>query len=98
MDDIPKIGITGMPSVGKTQTLKKIIEFLENDGYKIEGMITEPIIEKDTRIGFYVIDWQTNEKEISTNFVKKIPDISIKNGCKILDGGVDVQILAYNVP
>ena len=49
MDDIPKIGITGMPSVGKTQTLIKIIEFLENDGYIIEGMITEPIVENDKR-------------------------------------------------
>jgi len=64
MDDIPKIGITGMPSVGKTQTLIKIIEFLEKSGYTVEGMITEPIIEKNKRVGFYVRDWQTREKEV----------------------------------
>jgi len=64
MDDIPKIGITGMPSVGKTQTIIKIIEFLEENGYKVEGMITEPIIEKKKRVGFYVVDWQTREKEV----------------------------------
>ena len=64
MDDIPKIGITGMPSVGKTQTLIKIIEFLEKSGYTVEGMITEPIIEKKKRVGFYVRDWQTREKEV----------------------------------
>ena len=56
MDDIPKIGITGMPSVGKTQTLIKIIEFLEENRYKVEGMITEPIVEKKKRVGFYVVD------------------------------------------
>ena len=64
MDDIPKIGITGMPSVGKTKTLVKIIEHLEESGYKIEGMITEPIIEKKKRVGFYVLDWQTKESEV----------------------------------
>ena len=64
MDDIPKIGITGMPSVGKTQTLIKIIEKIEKSGYKVEGMITEPIIEKKKRVGFYVEDWQTGEKEV----------------------------------
>jgi len=64
MDDIPKIGITGMPSVGKTQALVKIIEFLEENGYKVEGMITEPIIEKKKRVGFYVVDWQTKDKDV----------------------------------
>ena len=46
MDDIPKIGITGMPSVGKTDTLLKIIKSLEEHGYVVGGMITEPIVEK----------------------------------------------------
>ena len=64
MDDIPKIGITGMPSVGKTVTLKKIIKSLEKHGYVVEGMITEPILKKKKRVGFYVQDWQTKEKEI----------------------------------
>ena len=64
MDDIPKIGITGMPSVGKTQTLIKIIEKIEKSGYRIEGMITEPQIEDKKRVGFYVEDWQTKEKAV----------------------------------
>lgn len=64
MDDIPKIGITGMPSVGKTQTLIKIIEFLEKHGYALGGMVTEPIIEKKKRVGFTVRDWQTGAKEV----------------------------------
>ena len=64
MDDIPKIGITGMPSVGKTQTLVKIIEKIQKSGYKIEGMVTLPIIEKKKRVGFFVEDWQSKEKEV----------------------------------
>jgi nucleoside-triphosphatase len=64
MDDIPKIGITGMPSVGKTQTLIKIIEKIEKSGYRIEGMLTMPLIEKKKRVGLYVEDWQTKEKEM----------------------------------
>ena len=59
MDDIPKIGITGMPSVGKTQTMIKIIEKIQKSGYKLEGMITTTLIEKKKRVGFYVEDWQT---------------------------------------
>ncbi len=64
MDDIPKIGITGMPNVGKTETLKKIIGFLEKAGYVSEGMITESIMKDDKRIGFQVVDYQTKEKKI----------------------------------
>ncbi len=64
MDDIPKIGITGMPGVGKTSTLKKIIKSLEKHGYVVEGMITEPVLKKKKRVGFYVQDWQTKEKEV----------------------------------
>jgi nucleoside-triphosphatase len=62
MDDIPKIGITGMPSVGKTETLIKIIEKIEKSGYTVEGMISEPIVEKKKRVGFYVMDWMTKEQ------------------------------------
>ena len=47
MEDIPKIGITGMPHVGKTETLKRIIGFLEEAGYVSQGMITEAILENE---------------------------------------------------
>jgi nucleoside-triphosphatase len=86
MDDIPKIGITGMPKVGKTRSLLKIIEFLETDGYKLEGMITEPIIEKNERVGFYVEDLQTHEREV---FAHKKFDFKEKVG----DYGVDEKAL-----
>ena len=86
MDDIPKIGITGMPGVGKTQTLVKIIEFLEENGYTVEGMVTNPIIEKKKRVGFYVEDWQTKEKEVFARI-----DIDSKD--KVGKYGVDIDAL-----
>ncbi|MCG2826594.1 MAG: nucleotide kinase, partial [Thermoplasmatales archaeon] len=54
-----KIGITGLPSAGKTQALVRVIEMLEDEGLVVGGMITEPIIKKGKRVGFNVKDWMT---------------------------------------
>jgi len=86
MDDIPKIGITGMPSVGKTQTLIKIIEKIEKSGYKIEGMITEPVIAKKKHVGFYVTDWQTRERKVFAHV-----DFDTKD--KVGNYGIDLNAL-----
>jgi len=86
MDDIPKIGITGMPSVGKTHTLTKIIDSLENHGYTVGGMITEPVIKKKKRVGFYVVDWVTKEKEVFAHM-----DFESKE--KVGEYGVDTTAL-----
>ena len=86
MDDIPKIGITGMPSVGKTRTLIKIIESLEKHGYTVEGMIAEPVLKGKERVGFYVTDWQTREKEIFAHV-----DFDTKE--KVGEYGVDIKAL-----
>jgi nucleoside-triphosphatase len=86
MDDIPKIGITGMPSVGKTETLLKIINSLEEHGYIVQGMITEPIMEKKKRVGFYVENWQTKERDIFAHI-----DYEMKE--KVGKYGVDISAL-----
>jgi nucleoside-triphosphatase len=86
MDDIPKIGITGMPGVGKTQTLQKIIGSLEKSGYTVQGMITKPITKKKKRVGFYVVNWQTNEKEVFAHI-----DFETKE--KVGKYGVDIEAL-----
>jgi nucleoside-triphosphatase len=86
MDDIPKIGITGMPSVGKTQTLVKIIEKLEGTGYAVEGMITEQVIKDKKRIGFTIMDWQTKEKAVFAHI-----DFDLKD--KVGKYGVDTTVL-----
>jgi len=86
MDDIPKIGITGMPNVGKTDTLLKIIRSLEEHGYVVQGMITEPIIEKKKRVGFYVKNWQTKEREVFAHIEYEMKE-------KIGKYGVDISAL-----
>ena len=59
-----KIGITGLPGSGKTQTLLRIIQLLEEEGVKVGGMVTEPIVQKNRRSGFEIVDWLTKEKEV----------------------------------
>ena len=59
-----KIGITGLPGSGKTQTLLRIITLLEQEGIKVGGMVTEPIEEKGRRSGFQITNWLTKEHEV----------------------------------
>jgi nucleoside-triphosphatase len=59
-----KIGITGLPGSGKTETLLRIINLLEEEGIKVGGMITEPIVEKQRRSGFQIVDWLTKESMV----------------------------------
>lgn len=64
MDDVPKIGITGLPNVGKTSTLIKIVKKLESEDFTVAGMITRPIEEDGKRVGVMVQDWRTGEEEV----------------------------------
>ncbi len=59
-----KIGITGLPGSGKTETLLRIIQLLEEEGIKVGGMITEPIVEKRRRAGFQITNWITKESMV----------------------------------
>ncbi|MCI4330578.1 MAG: NTPase [Thermoplasmata archaeon] len=59
-----KIGITGLPGSGKTQTLLRIIQLLEQEGIKVGGMVTEPIIERQRRTGFQITNWLTKEHAV----------------------------------
>ncbi len=86
MDDIPKIGITGMPGVGKTSTLRKIINSLEDHGYVVGGIITEPVLKKKKRVGFYVKNWTTDEKEVFAH-------VDFEHRDSVGDYGVDIEAL-----
>ena len=86
MDDIPKIGITGMPNVGKTNTLIKIVHHLEESGYSVEGMVTEPIMEDKKRVGFDVVDWQTKERAVFAH-------VNIDSKDCVGKYGVDIEAL-----
>ncbi|HKS59221.1 MAG TPA: NTPase [Thermoplasmata archaeon] len=59
-----KIGITGLPGSGKTQTLLRIIQLLEQEGLRVGGMVTEPIVEHQRRSGFQITNWLTKEKAV----------------------------------
>ena len=59
-----KIGITGLPSVGKTRTLLKIVEKLEAKDTIVGGMVTESIDEDGKRLGFRLVNWLTKEEGI----------------------------------
>jgi nucleoside-triphosphatase len=59
-----KIGITGLPGSGKTQTLLRIIQLLEQEGLRVGGMVTEPIEENHHRSGFQITNWLTKEHEV----------------------------------
>jgi nucleoside-triphosphatase len=81
-----KIGITGLPGAGKTHALRRVIEMLEQDNKIIGGMLTEPIIENNDRMGFKVIDWMTKEEDI-------LAHVNIDSKVVVGKYGVDLDIL-----
>ncbi len=81
-----KIGITGLPQSGKTQTLTKVIEMLEAEGLKVGGMITEAIVEDNRRTGFYVMDWRTKERGV-------LASLDIKSKFSVGKFGIDLSVL-----
>jgi nucleoside-triphosphatase len=81
-----KIGITGLPGAGKTHALIKVIEMLEDEELTVGGMITEPIIEDNRRVGFSVIDWKTKEKSV-------LAHIDIQSKFMVGKFGVDLSVL-----
>ncbi len=84
--EVPKIGITGLPNTGKSKLLMKVIEMLEADELKVGGMVTEAIIFKNKKVGFYVIDWLTKKK-------RKFAHENIESNIHVEDYGVDMRAL-----
>lgn len=76
---MPKIGITGLPNVGKTATLAAICRKLERDDFLVGGMITRAYRPGDgsERIGFYVENWDTGVKEVFSS-----KEFGNKEGCE----------------
>ncbi len=86
MVKVLKIGITGLPKAGKTKTLLKTIEMLEKEGLKIGGMVTEEIEEDGKRLGFYIMDWMTKEKDIMAH-------VDIDSRYRVENYGVNVETI-----
>jgi nucleoside-triphosphatase len=81
-----KIGLSGLPSIGKTTTLLKTINILESQNYKIGGIVTEEVVEDGKRVGFYLLDWTTKEKKI---FAHK----DFQSRYKVGKYGLDIKLL-----
>lgn len=81
-----KIGLSGLPGVGKTTTLIKTVQMLEEEGYKVGGMITEELKQGNRRVGFYVLDWATKNKEV---FAHK----DFESRHKVGPYGINVEVL-----
>ncbi|NPA74902.1 MAG: NTPase [Euryarchaeota archaeon] len=81
-----KIGLSGLPGVGKTTTLIKTIQMLEEEGYKVGGMITEEVKEGNRRVGFYVRDWANDRKEIFAH-------VNFESKYKVGRYGIKVEVL-----
>jgi nucleoside-triphosphatase len=88
MVKVLKIGITGLPKAGKTKTLLKTIEMLESEGLKVGGMVTEEIEEDGKRLGFYIMDWVTKEKDIMAHV-----DIEAESRQRVENYGVNVEAI-----
>ncbi len=59
-----KIGISGAWGTQKSKTIKSIIDMLTKEDINVGGMVTEPIMEDNRRVGFQVMDWRTKEKAV----------------------------------
>ena len=57
-----KIFITGMPSIGKTTVLQKVIAILKEKGLKVGGISCPEIRVNDIRVGFEIIDLLTRNR------------------------------------
>jgi len=54
--------ITGNPGIGKTTVVLRTLEALRKLGFKVGGMLSREVREKGTRIGFEILDLETEER------------------------------------
>ena len=57
-----KIGITGLPSSGKTEAIVDLVGMLQKKELTIGGMVTLPVKEGLRTVGFKVVNWLTREE------------------------------------
>ncbi|MDD5502375.1 MAG: NTPase [Candidatus Thermoplasmatota archaeon] len=86
MAEIVRIGITGLPSSGKTATVLKIVESLKKEKYVVGGFVTPEIVEGGKRTGFKIIDLMTKEEGT-------LAHLKTKSRTKIGAYGVEKEIL-----
>lgn len=76
--------IQAPPRTGKSTLIDRICSILNEKGYKVGGIVTPEIKEKNRRVGFWVVDLYTGKKEI-------LAHINIKSMFKVSKYGVDIN-------
>ena len=76
--------IQAPPRTGKSTLIDRICSMLNEEGYKVGGIVTPEIKEKNRRVGFWVVDLYTRKKEI-------LAHINIKSMFKVSKYGVDIN-------
>lgn len=54
--------LAGSPGIGKTTILLKIVETLKAKGYRVGGMVSCEVRENGTRVGFEILNLETNKR------------------------------------
>ena len=76
--------IQAPPRTGKSTLIGKLCSMLNEKGYKIGGIVTPEIKEKNRRVGFWVVDLYTGKKDI-------LAHIDVKSKFKVSKYGVDIN-------
>jgi nucleoside-triphosphatase len=76
--------IQAPPRTGKSTLINRLCSMIEKQGYKIGGIQTPEIREKNRRVGFWVLDVNTGKKEI-------LAHIDIKSKFRVSKYGVDIN-------
>ena len=76
--------IQAPPRTGKSTLVAKLCSMLDSKGYKIGGIQTPEIREKNRRVGFWVLDIYKGKKEI-------LAHIDINSKFKVSKYGVDLN-------
>jgi len=54
--------ITGAPGIGKTTVLLRTVEALKTMGFRVGGMVSREVRERETRVGFEIVDFETETR------------------------------------
>ena len=66
-----RIFLTGEPGCGKSTVLMKVVDILKRRGLKVGGFVTPNIRKNGKRIGFKVVDIDSNEEGILASINQK---------------------------
>ena len=85
-----KILLTGLPRIGKTTIIKKVVYSLSRKGYPFRGFYTEEVKEKGKRTGFKIITINGPQEFLA--------HVSFKGPYRVGKYGVDVEALERILP